>query len=298
MFTLLWPVLVPLYAGLGKMALPLIALLIVVGAGPLAALLMQTGRRVDRSMAAGCALLVLAGMVLMGVVPAYTVDSPEPLNIRYLLAPTATGAVRARWLLVSDRKQAPREFQQLARFERMAREPYDPFLDFGAASVFAAAAPAEEFPGPRCEVVSVTTMGVHSAPLRAHYRLHVSSPRAAAVLAVAFAPAAGAGSVSVMPTDVAGTSVTVTPVTWRGGWGVVAFAQPGPQGIDLEFDAARAPFDVEVLDRSYGLPRGGAALQAARSPAMTAIQDGDVTLAAVTARIAAPADSGQAPPRK
>jgi hypothetical protein len=296
MFTLLWPILVPLYDGLGRTSLPLIALLLVVGGGPLAALLNETVPWVGRKLAGASAILLLTGIVMIGVVPAYTTESPERLNVRYLAAPGPTDQSPARWLLVTQRRQVPHEFQAVARFERRVGMPFDPFLDFGDAAVFAAAAPSTNLEGPLCELVSATTSGEHSAPERAHYRMHVASPRAAAILAVGFAPAAGIESVRVMPTDAAGqTLVSATPVAWGGGWRVVSFASPGPAGIDLEFDAARDPFDVEVLDRSYGLPAGGAELQAARSSAMTTSQDGDVTLAARRVQIGALAGAGKRP---
>jgi hypothetical protein len=293
MFSLLWPLLLPLYVGLGTLACPLIAVLIAVGAAPLAGLLLESSLRVDRWLA-GCAMaLVLTCAAASLAMPAYTIDSPEGLNIGYWIDRRASGAGHARWLVVESARSLSQAMQRHAQFERIRPQPDNPFLDFGAASVFAAPAPLEDLPAPELQILSAPTRDVNpsagaSLPARGHFIARIAAPGGAAVLAVAFPAASVLGAVGVRLSQSDAAAVSLTPIRSDHHWAVVSVANPPPQGIELTFDASSAPFDVQILDLSYGLPSAGRVLQGDRPRTATPIQDGDVTLITTEAHVAAP----------
>jgi hypothetical protein len=301
-FVLLWPLLIGLYDGIGIEACAPLAVLMAVGAAPFACLLVDSSVRADRWLASGASGLVFAGAVASLVLPAYTIASPKGLNIRYWIDQPAVGAARAQWLVVEHSRSLSPDLQKHALFRRISPEPDDPFLDFGDAGLFVARAPLEHLPVPEFEVLSVqpTTDGGSDARTRAQPRVRVvtriASPRGAALLAVAFPADAAVDAVTVRP---AGSepqaAVSVTPVPRDHGWKIVAIANPPVQGIELAFDASTIPFDVRLVDRSYGVPAPGQVLQADRPATMTPIQDGDVTLITISAHVETRAQRSAAP---
>lgn len=291
-FTLLWPLLIGLYDGVGIEACSPLAVLMAVGAAPFACLLVDSSVRADRWLASCAIGVIVAGAVASLAVPAYTIASPEGLNVRYWINQPAGEAARAQWLLVADSRSLSPEMQKHAPFHRISLEPYSPFLDFSDATLFVASAPLEDLPAPQFEVISVqplsggTLSPASLAQPRRRFVTRIASPRGAAILAVAFPAESAIDAVTVRPAGSdAVPAVSVTPAPRDHGWKIVAIANPPAQGIELAFDASTTAFDVQLVDRSYGLPTPGGMLQADRTAAMKPIQDGDVTLITTGAHI-------------
>jgi hypothetical protein len=291
-FVLLWPLLIGLYEGIGIEACAPLAVLMAVGAAPFACLLVSSSVRADRWLASGASGLIVASAVASLVLPAYTIASPEGLNIRYWIDQPAAGAARAQWLVVEHRRSVSPDIQKHVRFRRISPEPYDPFLDFGDAGLFVSSAPLEQLPAAQFDVLSVqpTTDGASDARTRAQPRVRfvtrIASPRGAALLAIAFPPDSAVDAVTVRPAgSESRAAVSVTPLPRDHGWKILAIANPPVQGIELAFDASTIPFAVRLVDRSYGVPAPGRVLQADRPATMTPIQDGDVTLITTSAHV-------------
>jgi hypothetical protein len=291
-FVLLWPLLIGLYDGIGIEACAPLAVLMAVGAAPVACLLVDSSVRADRWLASGASGLVFAGAVASLILPTYAIASPEGLNVRYWIDQPAVGAARAQWLVVEHRRSLSPDMQKHVPFRRISPEPYDPFLDFGDAGLFVSRAPLEQLPAPQFEVLSVQTTtdgtsGARSpAQPRGRFVARIASPRGAALLAIAFPAESAVAAVTVRPAgSESQAAVSVTPLPRDHGWKMLAIVNPPVQGIELAFDAATTLFDVRLVDRSYGLPAPGQVLEADRPATMKPIQDGDVTLITTSAHV-------------
>lgn len=291
-FTLLWPIIIPLYAGLGTGSLPLLSLLLVFGAAPLAGLLLQAGERPRGLFAGTSIILVFLGAALAVAVPQYTAHSPQRLNILYEIEQKSAGgeSTGAYWLALPESGHLPREFQRTARFHFLEEPPLQPFRNWSWQRVFSAKAPLLNIPAPQLLLLSATISPDQSTPQhRVHYRVRISSIRSAPTLQVAFSPAAQVQSVCLSSATVtAGGPATVRPLKAQHGWTVLSFAGLPTQGIELTFDAADSAFDVNLLDESYGLPPPAHALLPARLQNATASHDGDMTVVAVQVHVPQP----------
>jgi hypothetical protein len=290
MFLLLWPILVPLYQGLGRPALLLVTVLLVFAAVPLVGLLMHAAHAVRR------AALVLSGAVwiisVAGAValPAYTPESPETLNIRYLLDRSDHDhdhdhdqGLRARWVILSESHRIPPVLQRVAHFAVSAPTPFNPPLDHWYGSpVIAAPAPLVDLPLPTLAVLSSAS---GASPGRKRYRVRVAPQRPSAALQLAFPPTAAVDAVLVQPPG----TVVEPPVHLRllhaRAWTVMTLVNPPTDGQVLEFESTAAPFRVTLLDVSHGLPATGQALLDARPSTTIARHYGSVTGVAVSAAL-------------
>lgn len=292
MFILLWPLLIGLYDGVGIAACAPVAVLMAVGAAPFACLLVGSSLRVDRWLASVACGLIFAGSLASLALPAYTIASPEGLNIRYWIDQPNARAARAQWLVVEHSRSLSPDLQTHVLFHRLAPEFYDPLLDFGDGGLFVAAAPLEQLPAPQFELLTVqSTTGATSPALapaeRRRFVTRIASLRGAAMLAVAFPAESGVDAVTVRPAGAEpGEAVAVTPLPRDHGWKILAIANPPVQGIELAFDASATPFDVRLVDRSYGLPAPGRVLQGDRPATMKPVQEGDVTVITTSAHVA------------
>jgi hypothetical protein len=257
---ILWfPILLPLYDGLGAGALVPIAVLraiLVAGLAPL----FLAARPLARRLVIGAALLVVIGGAGLAISsPVYTESSPQPAVVQYLQ--DAGGA--SRWVVVSSRP-FPQAFRQAAQF---GAEPETPFPWSPRQRAFVAPAPPLAMPAPELAVVEQT-----AAPGgKRRLRLHLTSPRGA-LEGFVYVPKA----VPIESATLEGHPVTFMPLTEHS---FLQVATLGPQGVDIEVVLGPgAPQEWYVVDQSPGLPPGGEALRAARPATAVAFQDGDVTL--------------------
>lgn len=276
MFALVWPLLIPVYESLGTDSLPPFAAVLVLASAPIAGLLLEAAPRMTTRLAGIAAVLVLIGCVAAAVVPAYTDDVPERLNIRY----EADSAAPPRWVIVPSSGHLPEEFLRVAKFKVVTTEPDYPLLATGTLPVFEAIAPDLRQSAPSFKILSAVGLRQTSQPVQgAHYRAQVRSLRGAPTLTIAFAPAAKIQSLWIRPTD----GLNAPPVVAKlraavKGWRTLTLVGLPPQGMELVFDASTSPFEVALLDKSYGLPNTEQSPWRARPNTTVASQDGDVTL--------------------
>jgi hypothetical protein len=115
---------------------------------------------------------------------------------------------------------------------------------------------------------------------RARYRAHLSSPRGAPVITICFPPEAGLVAATLGGYELPAESPDEAGRNrqWHRGWRCLTSVTLGPEGLDIGFDlTAKAPVNITLSDRNFGLPPEGAALIAARPVEAVASQDGDST---------------------
>jgi hypothetical protein len=282
MFTLLWPIIVPLYAALGTMSLPLLTLLLVFGGAGLAGLLLDAGGRAQLVLGRAAAVLVLLGLAAAAVIPVYSLETPQAINISYQIDHASAGApVRARWLILTSSGHLPGEFGKVAHLEALPGPLYDWSVDRGAQEIFSASASLLDLSPPQLTVCSAIT----SSREQVHYRVRIASDRGAPALLIAFPLVAQTRVVSVSPVTASEQPVTVRLFAAAHGWQLLRVVRPAAQGVELSFDAAEKGFEVMLTDKSYGLPPEGVALQRLRPHEATSLQDGDVSVVTAMVRV-------------
>jgi hypothetical protein len=258
---ILWfPVLVPLYDGLGAGALVPIAVLQAILVSGLAPLFLAA-RPLARRLVIGIALLVMVGGAGLAIVsPVHSESSPQPAVVQYL---QNADAGTSRWIVLSSRP-FPQAFRRAAQF---GQQPESPYPWFSQQRLFTAPAPASTEPAPELAVVEQTALP--GGKRRLHLRL--TSPRGA-LQGFVYIPKA----VQVESMAFEGRPASLIPLD---DYVFLRVATLLPQGVSLEVVLGPgAPQDWYVVDQSPGLPPGGEALRAARPATAAAFQDGDVTL--------------------
>ena len=263
-FVLLLPIATPLFAALGADGLPVLTLLLVYGSFGVAALVAIIARPLQRLLIAAAALCALSGLAAAALLPRYSPEYPQRLNLRYELD---AGSQRAQWVAEPLSFPVPAPLLHAAAFARGA----PPASSWNRHSWLA---PAATLPlaAPRLTLISAE----HGTGERVHYRVRVASARAAPIVTLQFPPEAQVRSVSVE--DVAPAELNVTPRQMNHGWSQLRLTSVPPDGQQLSFDAGMTAFELRLQDESYGLPPSGAALQLARPAAAVPWQDGDVTI--------------------
>jgi Peptidase family M28 len=259
----LWfPILIPLYDGLGAGALVPIAALAAIFFTSIAPLFATAAPFLRRSVTFAAFLAAIVCLVLAIVSPKYSTASPQPLNL-LLHEDADTG--QTRWI-VSGPPPFPAGFRQAASFatEPQAAFPWSP----PGARFPVAPAPALGAPGPQLTVVEDSASGSQR-----RLRLRLVSPRGARSATV-FIPAAA----SLQSVKIDGFAVPGHPSPFFGWYRQTVLTLP-PQGVELEvLLGAGAPSDWYVNDRTFGLPPAGDALRKARPATAVPIQDGDLTI--------------------
>jgi hypothetical protein len=267
---ILWfPVLLPLYDGLGAGALLPIAILraiLIAGLAPL----FFAARPLARRLVVGVALLtVIAGLAVAATSPLYTESSPQSADVQLV---HDADAGNSRWVILSA-PPFPQAFRQAAQF---GPQPENPYPWFPRQRAFVAPAPALAAAPPELTVVEQTA----TPDGKRRLRLRLTSPRGATE-----------GTIYI-PKE-----AQLESATFQGRPVEVKSGQPGaytflatstllPQGVEFEIVLGnRAPQDCYVVDQSPGLPPGGEALQKARPATAVAFQDGDVTLVSRKVRL-------------
>jgi hypothetical protein len=261
-FVLALPLALPLYSALGAEGLPMLTLLLIYSSFGLAALVATAGKGLQRMLITVTAAGLVAALSVGTLLPRYSADSPQRLNIQYYLDASAQ---RAQWIADPLSGSLPPSLLHAAAFMLRAQSPV-------AAGVpaWASAAPLLPLPAPRLSILASVRSGA-----RLHYRIHVASVRGAPIIALAFAPEAQVTTLALM----AGAApVTATARRLGNGWSRLRLFGVPPEGVELNFDAAASGFALQLMDESYGLPPQGQWLQLARPRAAVPSQDGDVTL--------------------
>jgi Peptidase family M28 len=261
---LLWfPVLLPLYLGLGALGLPVVCVLVALLCTTLMPLLPAAGLgRITTTLALAA---LLAAALLAAAEPRFTPDSPRLLNIVFD-QDAASG--RARWL-VGGALPVPPPLSRAAPFG----QPEVPF-PFAPPLLRAVEAPASALaaPGPRLTLLASAVVDG-----RRHLRLRLTSPRGAPVATVYLPTSAGIEEARIdgrpIPTPPAGRFAP-TP-----GWRVLADVTLAPGGCELQLVLkATGPLAWYVIDISPGLPPSGRPLLAARPPTAAPVREGDLTV--------------------
>ncbi len=261
-FVLALPLALPLYSALGAEGLPLLTLLLIYSSFGLTALAAAAGKGLQRTLIAFTAAGLIVALIIGTLLPRYSVDAPQRLNLEYQLDASAQ---RAQWIADPLAGSLPPSLQHAAAFTLRAQSPAAEGVP-----AWVSAAPLLPLPAPRLSILA----SVRSGP-QLHYRIHVASVRGAPIIALAFAPEARLTTLELM----AGTApVAATARRLGNGWSRLRLYGVPAEGVEIGFDAAASGFDLQLVDESYGLPPQGQFLQLARPRAAVPSQDGDVTL--------------------
>ncbi|HYU33251.1 MAG TPA: M20/M25/M40 family metallo-hydrolase [Thermoanaerobaculia bacterium] len=266
---ILWyPILLPLYDGLGLVALVPVAVLraiLVAGLAPL----FLAARPLARRLVIGVALLVtVVGAGLAVTSPVHSESSPQPAVVQYLQ--DETGA--SHWIVLSS-PPFPQAFRQAADF---GPQPVSPFPWFPRQRAFLAPAPPLGAPAPELAVVQQTALPGGKRQLR----LRLTSPRGAprGTLYIPKEAQLESATFDGRPVEVKRGQL--------GAYTFLATTTLPPQGVEFDVVLGQsAPQDWYLVDESPGLPPGGDALQKARPATTVAFQDGDITLVSRKVRI-------------
>jgi hypothetical protein len=256
------PLALPLYGALGAEGLPLLTLLLIYSSFGLVALVAAAGKGLQRMLIAVTAACLIAALIVGTLLPRYSGDSPQRLNIQYYLDASAR---RAQWIADPLAGSLPPSLLHAAAFMLRAQAPAA-----GGVPAWASAAPPLPLLAPQLSILASVRGGA-----RSHYRIHVASARGAPIIALAFAPEAQVTTLELM---VGAAPVAAMPRRLGNGWSRLRLFGVSAEGVDLSFDAEASGFDLQLMDESYGLPPQGQLLQLARPRAAVPSQDGDVTL--------------------
>jgi len=268
--TAFWlPLLRIFYQGLGKVALPISA--VVLTALLMLVLPLLWGRKralLHTGVIAGITALVFA--VVAFFMPRYSESSPFPLNLMFVQDSTAASP---HWVF-AIRQRSRARVQPLfaaAAFQKVT-EPAQllPWLPAGY-PLYAASAPNLALPLPEMQVIRADGA---SGALFVHAKMR--SPRNAGLISLYFPPAAKIQFIRFE--GVAVPLLGSEDVAAMGGWQRYT-SMTSRQGIDVEFEfAGGGSSALYVADESYGLPSQGDFLLRARPRDASASQDGDTTV--------------------
>jgi hypothetical protein len=263
-FVLVLPIATPLFAALGADGLPLLTLLLIYASFGVAALVAIIERPLQRLLLAAAALCALSGFAAAALLPRYTAESPQRLNLRYELD---ADSQRAQWVADPLSSAVPAPLLHAAAFARSA-----PPASSWNRDKWVAPATALPLASPWLTLISVEG----GAQQRLHYRVRVASARGAPVVTLQFPPEAQVRRVSVEGAEPA--DLEVRPRHLNHGWSQLRLTSVPPDGQQLSFEAGIPAFELRLQDESFGLPDAGAVLQLARPATAVPWQDGDVTI--------------------
>jgi hypothetical protein len=266
----LWlPLLRLIYQGLGKVGLPICAVVLAALLMLVLPLLWERKRILLRaSVLAGITALVFA--IVAFFTPRYSEGSPFPLNLMLVQDSTAGSS---HWLFaISARNRARAQpLFAVAAFQKV-KKPAQllPWLPAGY-PLYAASAPNLALPLPEMQVIRADGK---SGVLSVHARLR--SPRNADLISLYFPPATKIKFIRFEGITV--PTVDADVVAAMSGWQRYT-STTSREGIDVAFELAGGDTSaVYVVDESYGLPSQGELLLLARPRDASASQDGDLTV--------------------
>lgn len=270
----LWfPIVVPLYDGLGSTALVPVAVLLSILFATLAPLFVTAPSWMRR----GLPIAALVGAIIcLGItvaMPPYSASSPRAQNI---ILQEDADAGKARWI-IDGAGPLPASYRQAAAFPNQA----EPCFPWSPPQVRCSAAPAADasLPAPELAVLADSVEGGQR-----HLRLHLSSPRGArkAVLVIPEAARLVAVEVDGVPRPMSPGQ----PVMAFAGWVQQTLLTLPAQGSDLTIVlGATEPQDWYIYDQTGGLPAAGEALVKARPATAAPIHNGDQTIVSRKVRV-------------
>jgi hypothetical protein len=267
LFGVLLPMLVLLYQGLGAIAWPAISVALCMVLGFVLPLLALATPRWRHSAAICSACLAAACILLTLLLPTFSTQWPQRINVEYWLD---ADAHEAHWWVQPGSLHLPPEMAHVANFDSALRPRFPGTSQLG----FSAAAETIEVQAPRLELIS--TSGTHK-------ELRLRSMREAAT-AFAIFPAEAQIKEALLSTDAGPLPAHLQKL--GSGATVLYIRNLPPEGLVFSIDSSAA-LQARVLDESPGLPinlQQGKALQSSRPQNATSTQDGDVTVLGRTVR--------------
>lgn len=272
---ILWfPILSPLYGGLGAGGLLPIAILMAILLSGTAPFFAAAPGKVAKGVAVAAIVLAVVLLGVTAVSHPFSEDLPQPVTLQFH---QDVDSGQARWILRSP-PPVSKAILGAASFAQQPERPFPWSPEWSRAMI--APASALTLPGPDLAVLEDTP-----ADGRRRLRLRLTSPRGAPAFILYIPEAARLESMRIdgHPVDDNGEDGKIEPAF---GWYRVGYLTLPPQGSELEVVLAEAaPQDWYVMDSSYGLPPSGEALAKARGPEAAPTQEGDTTLVSRKVRI-------------
>jgi hypothetical protein len=267
LFGVLLPMLLLLYQGLGALAWPAITIALCMVFAFLLPLLAIAAPRVRHYAATWSGTLAFACILLTLLLPTFSTQWPQRLNVEYWLDADTR---EAHWWVQPGSLRLPPQMAAVANFDSAPSPRFPGTAQLG----FAAAADPINVEAPQLELIS--TNGTRK-------QLRLRSMREASTAFVVF-PAQAQIKEAQLNTDAGPIAARLQKL---GSGATVLFIRNLPlQGLVFSIDSA-APLQARVLDQSPGLPgdlQQGKALQSSRPQNATSTQDGDVTVLGSTVR--------------
>lgn len=273
-FVIWIPLLLPLYDGLGKQALLVIAVLAAALFTTLAPLVPDSGRLGRRLLPIAAFVLAVAAAAAAFASAPYSPESPQPVAIQF--HQDADGG-EARWIVRSTRPM-PAALRQAARFGEQP-EQIHPWMPAGF-RVPKAPAPRLDVPGPQVSVLEDSAAGG-----KRRLRLLVTSNRQAPIAGLFLPPGAKLESARMdgQAVPLQGPRKLGQP---RDAWTELSMMTMRPDGVEVELVLGAAqPLELYVYDTSNGLPPTAEPLRKARPAYAVTFQDGDTTTISRKVRI-------------
>ena len=267
LFAVLLPMLLLLYQGLGALAWPAISVALCMVLAFVMPLLATAAPRVRHSAAIYSGALAGACILITLLLPTFSLQWPQRLNIEYWLD---ADTHQAHWWVQPGSLHLPPQMAGAAAFDSALGPRFPGTSQLG----FTAAAEPIDVEAPHLEIVS--TNG-------ARREMHLLSKREAATAFVIF-PAEAQIKEALLSTDAGPLPARLQKL---GSGATVLFIRNLPaEGLVFSIDST-LPLQARVLDETPGLPgnlQQGKALQSARPQNATSTQDGDVTVLGRTVR--------------
>jgi hypothetical protein len=217
-------------------------------------------------------IAVVATIVAL-LMPAYSAQAPERLNIDFL-RDDDTG--KSQWAVEPDSRRLPASLQQAISSGWRLQKPFPWSHD----PVFVADAPNLDLPGPTLSIYE-DSPGPEG---KRTYRALLRSRRGASVASIVFPPSSGVAAVSVNGHRV--PEIVPQLRQWLNGWQEYRCRTMPPDGVEVGFELGSAsPTELYVTDETYGLPQEGLFLQKARPVTAVPSQSGDATIVSRPVRI-------------
>ncbi|HVT16414.1 MAG TPA: M20/M25/M40 family metallo-hydrolase [Thermoanaerobaculia bacterium] len=274
---LLWlPLIVPLFDGLGPIALIPIAAVVAALLSSFAPAFAAARPAARRALWQGALALVVVSAVIAVLTPRHSPRAPRIVNLMFHQDAT-TG--EARWLVrgsPASPAALPPGLRAAATFHGQPEAPFP--WSSPQSRAFVSPAPVLAAPGPEIAVLASSVAGGTRT-----LRLRLTSPRGAPEVTFYVPAAARLEALKIEGHDALGSADAAGPY---GGWYSATDVTLSAGGCEVEAVLGEAsPQDWYVVDSSRGLPPNGRRLLLARPPTATPGFNGDTTLVSRKVRI-------------